>query len=594
MRLRAQQSWPALPNTAIGVSSTAPLPVGIGEHDARRLAAELQRDPGDVVGRCPQDRGSGRRLTGERDLVDPTVAHQRVADHATGTGEDRDASVGHARLDEELTEHRARSPGCSDAGLMMTGLPHASAGAVFQQVMSSGKFHGTIERADADRLAQHDVEPRVLHRNDLAEVLVRGTGVVLERPGGGLDLPARVADRLPRVARLDRRDRLGRSRSSVATRSSTRPRSVADTARPDARLERGERGRDGPSTSATPARATWASSPPVAGSRTRSRRRRAPPGAVRRRAGLNHGVTVVLRTPAADPTNGVWQRGAMPSSPALWPGSARSPARRRSSRPDSSRSPRARGRRRERGQAGDSAPRRRRRIHARVGGLRRRRVRHAGGPARPGRTRRRPDRPRARPGAGRGSRRADRVAADQSGGPGVPGTDFVQQVADALPEEITDRFDIVGWDPRATGTSRAGRLRLAARLPLRRRHRARRRDRAPRRGSAARKFADELRPHEPRPHSHISSVDTVHDLDQIRAAFGDAKLTSSGCRTGATSVRSTPSEYPERVRTLLLDGAVDPAAADRGGLPRAVEGIRAVTRRVPRGLRGGRRVRLPP
>src|SRR6476619_486964 len=34
--------------------------------------------------------------------------------------------------------------GVSDAGLMMTALPQASAGAVFQHVMSNGKFHGTI------------------------------------------------------------------------------------------------------------------------------------------------------------------------------------------------------------------------------------------------------------------------------------------------------------------------------------------------------------------------------------------------------------------------------------------------------------------
>ena len=34
--------------------------------------------------------------------------------------------------------------GVSDAGLRMTGLPQASAGASFQQAISSGKFHGTI------------------------------------------------------------------------------------------------------------------------------------------------------------------------------------------------------------------------------------------------------------------------------------------------------------------------------------------------------------------------------------------------------------------------------------------------------------------
>ena len=39
------------------------------------------------------------------------------------------------------------------------------------------------------------------------------------------------------------------------------------------------------------------------------------------------------------------------------------------------------------------------------------------------------------------------------GGPGAPGTDFATRIVGALPDEIQDRFDVVGWDPRGSGRS---------------------------------------------------------------------------------------------------------------------------------------------
>ena len=39
------------------------------------------------------------------------------------------------------------------------------------------------------------------------------------------------------------------------------------------------------------------------------------------------------------------------------------------------------------------------------------------------------------------------------GGPGAPGLDIVEYIAAQLPRAITDRFDVVAWDPRGTGGS---------------------------------------------------------------------------------------------------------------------------------------------
>ncbi len=218
-------------------------PIAVGEHHARRLAAQLERDAGDVVRRRPQDRGAGRGLPGERDLVHPGIADQRVADHTAGTRQHRDAALRHARLDQQLAEHE-RGDGGQRSGLddhrvaareRRGGLPARD---------QQREVPRDDERTDADRLAQHDVEARVRHGDDLAEVLVRRTREVLEGPCRGLDLPTGVADRLPRVARLCDREEL-RALPQQARDAQQHAASIGrGRGRPHARLECRERGAD--------------------------------------------------------------------------------------------------------------------------------------------------------------------------------------------------------------------------------------------------------------------------------------------------------------------------------------------------------------
>ena len=54
--------------------------VGVVEHDHRRLAAELEVDVLDRVGRVLRDQLAGGRVAGERDERDRRMAHERVAD----------------------------------------------------------------------------------------------------------------------------------------------------------------------------------------------------------------------------------------------------------------------------------------------------------------------------------------------------------------------------------------------------------------------------------------------------------------------------------------------------------------------------------
>lgn len=145
------------------------------------------------------------------------------------------------------------------------------------------------------------------------------------------------------------------------------------------------------------------------------------------------------------------------------------------------------------------------------------------------------------------------------GGPGGPGADAVEHVASALPETISDRFDIVGWDPRGTG--RSSPVECGARLdylfaP----------DSAPDNPAeaaalerSARRFARSCDRRSPQLIRHVATIDTVRDLDRIRAALGESKLSFLGFSYGTYLGAVYAQMYPERVRAMVLDGALDPA-----------------------------------
>ena len=97
-RVWAPQTWPErcmAPPTTPG----RPGEVGVVEDDGRRLPAELERDPLDLLPAQAHDPLAGRRRAGERDLVGARVGHQVLADLAAG-GHD----VDHARRDARVGE----------------------------------------------------------------------------------------------------------------------------------------------------------------------------------------------------------------------------------------------------------------------------------------------------------------------------------------------------------------------------------------------------------------------------------------------------------------------------------------------------------
>lgn len=150
------------------------------------------------------------------------------------------------------------------------------------------------------------------------------------------------------------------------------------------------------------------------------------------------------------------------------------------------------------------------------------------------------------------------------GGPGESGVDAALGMLDGLPAEIRQRFDLVGFDPRG----------IASSTP------------AVRCNSDAEADAERADPqvdYSPSGVAHIEATEkqfvqrcvdkmgkaflanvgtasVVKDLDALRAALGDDELTYLGYSYGTLIGSAYAEAYPDKVRAMILDGAVDPDA----------------------------------
>ena len=60
---------------------------------------------------------------------------------------------------------------------------------------------------------------------------------------------------------------------------------------------------------------------------------------------------------------------------------------------------------------------------------------------------------------------------------------------------------------------------------------------------------------------HVGTVDAARDLDRIRAALGDARLTFFGHSYGTLLGLTYAQMFPTHVRSMVLDGVIDPASS---------------------------------
>lgn len=141
------------------------------------------------------------------------------------------------------------------------------------------------------------------------------------------------------------------------------------------------------------------------------------------------------------------------------------------------------------------------------------------------------------------------------GGPGASGKDLIRSLP--LPAEIRERFDIIGFDPRGVGDSDP--LRCNTHLQEIYDADPTMEDRADEEHfvDVSQEFVDECEEKYGDLLPHLGTANVARDLDRIRAALGDDQLNYVGFSYGTSIGQQYARLFPERVRTMVLDGVVD-------------------------------------
>jgi pimeloyl-ACP methyl ester carboxylesterase len=150
------------------------------------------------------------------------------------------------------------------------------------------------------------------------------------------------------------------------------------------------------------------------------------------------------------------------------------------------------------------------------------------------------------------------------GGPGESGVEAAASMAPTLPQSVRERFDLVGFDPRGVANSTPAAWCNSDE------------DNDKLRADPTVEYTQEGVDHIEKENkefvqrcvdkmgkeflANLGTANVAKDLEAIRTGLGDEKLTylgySYGTRIGALYAEA----YPDKVRAMILDGAVDPNA----------------------------------
>lgn len=150
------------------------------------------------------------------------------------------------------------------------------------------------------------------------------------------------------------------------------------------------------------------------------------------------------------------------------------------------------------------------------------------------------------------------------GGPGESGIEAAAGIVEGMPASVRQRFDLVGFDPRGVAASTpalwcnsdADNDRIRAEPQV---------DYSP---AGIEKIENETKQFIQRCVdkmgteflANVGTASVAKDLDMLRAAVGDDKLNYLGYSYGTRIGSAYAEAYPDKVRAMILDGAVDPNA----------------------------------
>jgi pimeloyl-ACP methyl ester carboxylesterase len=154
------------------------------------------------------------------------------------------------------------------------------------------------------------------------------------------------------------------------------------------------------------------------------------------------------------------------------------------------------------------------------------------------------------------------------GGPGGSGVAAIHLAGKTFPAAIRARFDIIGFDPRGVGEStpvccfdsmaaQQAFLDKVPDFPM-----GAQEQRAYR--QAFRQFDQQCAQLSARILPHVSTANVARDMDLLRQAVGDAKLSYLGLSYGTYLGETYANLFPTRFRALYLDSVLDPIAYATG------------------------------
>ncbi|MFD7707545.1 alpha/beta hydrolase [Streptomyces sp. NPDC059785] len=152
------------------------------------------------------------------------------------------------------------------------------------------------------------------------------------------------------------------------------------------------------------------------------------------------------------------------------------------------------------------------------------------------------------------------------GGPGGSAIGYLQSYAGiGYPAKVRARYDMVAVDPRGVARSEPVECLSGPRMDA-----YTQTDLTPdddqetkRLVGSFKGFAEGCGRHSPALLRHVSTAEAARDMDVLRSALGDEKLSYVGASYGTFLGATYAGLYPDRVGRLVLDGAMDPALSAR-------------------------------